>query len=213
MQDQPSVALLELYGTAASRTARVLWALEELGLDYVHHSVNHRTGENRSEAFLAISPMGKIPVLKTGSDLIRQSMAINCHLACKFGSGVLLAADGSEGASGLEWSFWAATEVEPHSYFRLTELAKPSEERDRNALGRGDALLEDALDYLEDALAARDYLLGGNFSLADLNAVGPLEYLQRTSFDFSPYPQITAWLARCQERSAYIKVAAMKNIG
>jgi len=202
--------MLEIFGTAASRTSRVLWALEELGLDYVHHPINHKVGENRSEEYLALSPTGAIPVLRQGLHVIRQSMAINLYLASEFGHDTILPAEAPMRARCYEWTLWAATEMEPFSFFRLTETMKPEAERDAGALAQGDARIGKALDYLEDSLADQLYLLGGAFAIADLNVVGPLEYLQRTSFDFGGRVRTLAWLARCQNRPTYLKVAEMK---
>ncbi|KQX25983.1 MULTISPECIES: glutathione S-transferase family protein [unclassified Sphingomonas] len=202
--------MLELLGTAASRTARVLWTLEELGRDYRHTSIDHRRGENRDAGFLSLSPTGQIPVLKDGDTIVRQSLAINLHLAFDSAPNDLLPADATMRAAALEWSLWAATEMEPHSFFRLTEKAKPEDEQDRAGLMRADVAIRKALDCLENSLGDGDYIVGGRFTIADLNAVGPIEYLQRTAYPLEAWPRIRAWLARCQERPAYKRVLAMK---
>jgi glutathione S-transferase len=202
--------MLELLGTAASRTSRVLWTLEELGLDYRHVSVDHRRGENKEGGFLALSPTGQIPILKDGETIVRQSLAINLHLVFENAPNALLAGDAAMRAAALEWSLWAATEIEPHSFFRLTETAKPAEEQDAAGLARAETATRRALDYLEGSLEGRTYLVGEQFTIADINAVGPLEYLQRSAFALDAWPRVQVWLARCQERPAYKTVLAMK---
>lgn len=202
--------MLELFGTAASRTSRVLWALEEMGLDYVHHPLHHKRGETKSEAFLSISPAARIPILRSGDDIVRQSMAINLYLASEFGPNALMPIEPATRAACYEWTLWAATEVEPHSFFRLVEGEKPAQDRDVRAIERADASLASALGYLETMLGDRDYLTGDRFVLADLNTVGPLEYCQRSGFDLAPWPAVSVWLERCQSREAYLRVVAMK---
>lgn len=202
--------MLELLGTAASRTSRVLWTLEELGLDYRHTSVDHRRGENKEGGFLALSPTGQIPILKDGETIIRQSLAINLHLVFENAPNALLAEGAAMRAAALEWSLWAATEIEPHSFLRLTETAKPVEEQDAAGLARAEAATGRALGYLEGALEGRTYLVGEQFTISDINAVGPLEYLQRSAFALDAWPLVQVWLGRCQQRPAYKKVLAMK---
>ncbi len=202
--------MIRLYGTAASRTARVLWTLEELGIAYEHRPVDHRTGENQSDSFRLLSPTGQIPVLVGDAGAVRQSMAINFHLAMEHQPNALMPADAAGRAAALEWTLWAATEVEPHSFLRLVEWPKDEAERDTAGLERADARLRLALDYLEGRLGEHEWLAATDFSIADLNAVGPLEYLQRSAFDFGNWPKVRSWLARAQARPAYTKVLAMK---
>jgi glutathione S-transferase len=202
--------MIELFGTAASRTSRVLWALEELKLSYSHYPIDHRKGENRSDDFSDISPNGRIPMLRNGGDLLGQSMAINLYLAAEFGPNSLFPEETAVRAACFEWTLWAATEMEPHSAARAVELQKPLDGQDKGILERADTAIGAALSFLEQRLADKPYLTGDGFSLADLNAVGPIEYCQRSKFDMSNWPMVIAWLARCQERHAYVKVQAMR---
>ena len=202
--------MIELFGTAASRSSRVIWALEELKLDYSHHPVDHRKGETRSDDFLLMSPNGRIPILRNGDDLLAQSMAINLYLASEFGPNSLFPAKSAIRAACFEWTLWAATEMEPHSGARAVELQKPAEAQSKAVVERANAGIEAALSFLEKRLAGKRYLAGEDFSLADLNAVGPIEYCQRSKFDMSGWPVVTAWLDRCQTRPAYVKAQAMR---
>lgn len=69
-----------VYGAVRSRAFRVLWLLEELGLDYSHVPAGPQSEEIRK-----ISPLGKIPVLVEGDAVLRDSTAILTYLADKHG--------------------------------------------------------------------------------------------------------------------------------
>jgi len=72
--------MLKLYGSHKSRTLRVLWALEEMGLEY-----EHQPASPRSDEILELNPLGKIPVLKDGDAVLTDSTAILTYLADKHG--------------------------------------------------------------------------------------------------------------------------------
>ena len=70
----------EVIGAATNRSFRVIWMLEEMGLEFTHHKVNPRSPEAKE-----FNPSGKVPVLKVGDDLITDSAAIITYLADKHG--------------------------------------------------------------------------------------------------------------------------------
>ena len=59
-----------LWGAPRSRSARIAWLLEELQVDWTWRPISFRAGEHRSEAFLALNPAGKVPVLQHGETLV-----------------------------------------------------------------------------------------------------------------------------------------------
>ena len=71
--------MLKLYGTAKSRSARCLWALEELGLKYEHVPVE--TTKAKSADHLRVNPNGHVPALEDNGQIFWESMAINLYLA------------------------------------------------------------------------------------------------------------------------------------
>ncbi len=72
--------MYEVYGAVSNRSFRVVWLLEEMGLEFVLHSINPRSPEA-----MAVNPSGKVPVLKVGDDMITDSAAIMTYLADKHG--------------------------------------------------------------------------------------------------------------------------------
>ncbi|MGY8819990.1 MAG: glutathione S-transferase family protein [Pseudomonadales bacterium] len=75
--------MIKLYGTPPTRALRVMWLLNELGLDYEMLPVSILQGENRQPDFLALNPAAKVPVLVDGSLVLTESAAIQLYLAEK----------------------------------------------------------------------------------------------------------------------------------
>ena len=104
------MAKLRVYGYARSRTLRTLWMLEELGLPYDHVDLSSQAGGTRTPDFLKINPAGHIPAIDDDGFKLSESMAINLYLAKKHGK--LQPATPQGEAKALQWSFWAAHEVD-----------------------------------------------------------------------------------------------------
>ena len=199
--------MIKLYGSFVSRATRNLWMLEELGLTYEHVSLDWGKQENRSPEYLKINPAGKVPTLVDGDATLSESLGINLYLADKYGAGSLWPDDDASRERCIQWSFWGAAELEPLAYGRIREfMFKKESERDV-------ALVEDMaertgplLTLMALTLAESDYLAGDDFTLADLNVACVVEYLERSQFDFTPWPKVEAWYKRTYGRAANQKV-------
>jgi glutathione S-transferase len=205
--------MITLYGKAASRTARNLWALEELGLPYKHVPYDYLKGETKTPDYLAINPAGKVPALTDGKVVMTESLGMNLYIAHTYGQGKLWPDDQAERAKCIQWTLWAATELEPSAAGRLIQLIlTPEPQRDPKAI---DAFAEKsklALNTLNAALSRAPYLAGPSFSVADLNVAAVTEYLQRTKFDLTPWPAVQKWLDVCLARPANLRVLEMKKV-
>ena len=203
--------MITLYGSIVSRAPRNLWMLEELGVDYEHVSLDWAKQENRSPEYLKINPAGKVPTLVDGDATLSESLGINLYLAQKYGSksnGGGLWPDGDAArARCIQWSFWAAADLEPVAYARVREVVfKKEEDRDQALL---DSLADKAgplMDLIAQALDGSDHLTGGAFTVADLNVACVMEYLDRSHFRFAPWPVVAAWYKRTYGRPANKKI-------
>src|SRR5262249_16344573 len=101
---------LKVYGVAGSRAYRVLWMVNELGLDYEHVPIHFRARSARSPEYLAVNPNGRIPAIDDDGLKLWESMAINLYLAKKHAKLWPSTLEGE--AQALQWSFWVMTEVE-----------------------------------------------------------------------------------------------------
>ena len=201
--------MTKLYGTSRSRSARSLWALEELGVKYDHHPMP--TTEAKSAEHLKRNPHGHVPVLEDEGAFIWESMAINLYLAEKYGKGSLWPDDIASHGEIYKWSFWAMTEVEPHLMtILLHRVLNPADKRDEKAAQAAVESLKAPLKALDESLKGKEYLLGKNFTVADLNVASVLSWAAMMRLDLSATPAVAAWLQRCLGREANVKVRALK---
>ena len=202
--------MIKVYGTSRSRAARALWALEELGLKYEHAPVN-ASGESRKPEHLKINPNGHIPAIDDNGTIIWESMAINLYLAEKYGKGGLWPATVEQHGACYQWSFWGMTEVEPQlmTVF-LNRLILPAEQRNEQAAAKAIEQMKTPLKVLDDHLHNGEYLLGKEFTIADLNAASVLSLASFVQLDLSPTPAAQKWLQKCVSRPANQKAISMK---
>jgi glutathione S-transferase len=200
--------LLKIYGSSKSRAARCLWAAEELGLKYEHVPVG--PGESKSPEHLKRNPNGHVPVIEDDGRFIWESMAINLYLAEKHGKNSLWPAE-SEHGDVFKWSFFGMTEVEPHLMTILVQrVLNPPDQRDEKAAQKAVDALKGPFGVLNQALEGKQYLLGNNFSIADLNVASVASWGAMLRIDFSGTPAAADWLKRCLGREANQKVRALK---
>ena len=208
-----SATRLKIYGKPASRTFRVIWCARELGLDYEIVPIQSADGSIKSTEYLTINPNGKIPTIKDGDLVLWESIAINCHLAKTRGKGGLWPQTPEGEALALQWSFWAVAEVEPDYLTVLLHRAHfPKAERNPALAADAEASLQAPFKVLDQALAATGYLIGENFSIADLNTAGILSWA--TTFarlDLAPFPHLAKWLDASYSRPAARQADPLKH--
>ena len=192
---------LRIYGIARTRAFRALWVAKELGLDYQHLPIEIGDAGARSPEFLAINPNGRLPAIADGGFVLFESLAITLYLAKKHAYGKLYP-DGLEAeARAWQWSFWAVTEVDRGvNIWSLHAVRLPPSERD--AAKRNEALhvLQGPFKILDAAVEKQLYLLGDEFTVADLNVAAVIS--RAVEMDLSGVPALQAWLARCLDRPA-----------
>jgi glutathione S-transferase len=201
--------MLKVYGTAMSRTARCLWALEETGIKY--EQVPTPIADSRTPAHLKLNPNGHIPVIDDDGFVLSESMAINFYLAAKSGKAPLWPESLQERALANQWSYWAMLEVEPHLVTMLQHrLFLPPEQRNEKMVAGAVEALKKPLAVNEAYLGNREYLVGKEFTIADLNVASVWTIGQMVQLDFSSAPKTTAWLAKCLSRPANQRASQMK---
>jgi glutathione S-transferase len=194
---------LTIHGSARSRTMRVLWMAEELGLDYDHDPIAFDDPQLKSPDLLRMNPAGAIPTIEDDGFALAESLAINLYLAKKHGVGGLYPASLEGEAQAWRWSLWAQGQLEPW-IMRDALLA------DLRAAARPHVapMIAAALATLERALADRGWLVGEAFTVADLNVAAVLSPSRSGELDLTPYPRVADWLARCYARPAAVAARA-----
>jgi len=199
---------LRIYGIARTRAYRALWMAMELGIDYEHLPIEIGDAGARSPEFLAINPNGRLPVIVDDGFVLFESLAITLYLAKKHGKLYPATLEGE--AKAWQWSFWAIAEVDRGvNIWSLHAVRLPLEER--NAALREEALKIIAAPFqvLDAALAKTPYLLGDEFTVADLNVAAVIS--RAIDMDLSATPHLKAWLTRCLDRPAARKALALKT--
>ena len=205
--------MLTIYGVYRSRASRAIWLAKEIGLEYRHVPViqAYRLADpaaagaplnTRSPAFLAVNPSGRIPAIDDDGLVLHESLAINLYLAKRYG-GPLGPADAAEDGLMTMWSIWAMTEAEPHTIEVLYHrVGNPHGPCDPARAAAAIAALRAPFAVLDAALAANGFLVGGRFTVADLNLAEVIRYAAAAPELFAAAPRVKAWLAACQARPA-----------
>jgi glutathione S-transferase len=197
--------MLTIYGVHRSRASRNIWLAHEMGLKFQQVKViqSYRLPNpdvpdapihTRSPAFLKINPNGHIPSIDDDGLVLHESLAINLYLAKRYG-GTLGPADIAEDGQMGMWAVWAVTEVEPHSIQILYHLvARAAAERDPAIARAAIDALRAPIAVLDRALAKTGFLVGGRFTVADINLSEVVRYAMAADELFEAAPAVRAWL-------------------
>jgi glutathione S-transferase len=155
---------LVLYTNPQSRGRIARWMLEEIGEPYTVEVLDYAS-TMKSPLYLAINPMGKVPALRHGDAVVTETAAICAYLADAFPAGRLAPPPGHKlRAPYYRWLFFTAGPVEyAVSNKALGFIVPPDRER---MIGYGNTA--QVLAVLEAAVSRADYLVGNEFSAADL---------------------------------------------
>jgi glutathione S-transferase len=194
-------AMLEFYTNPMSRGQIARWALEEAGADYKENIVAYGA-PMKSDAYLAINPMGKVPAIRHDGQVVTESAAICAYLADAFPQAGLAPAPG-ERASYYRWMFFGAGALEAAVINRSMGF-EASEEQGR-MLGYGNYDL--AVKVLEAWLSDRLYVCGDRFTMADVYVGAQVDW----GIQFDTLPERDAFIRyaeRVRDRDPYRKAKA-----
>jgi len=190
-----------LYHHPFSRAATVVWMLEEVGVPYELRFVDLLTGKHKLADILALNPMGKLPILTDGSALVTESAAIGLYLADRYAAGRLAPhLDDPRRGTYLRWSFFAPAVIEPGL---LAKAAGWAYKEGQAGWGNHESMIG----AMQTALADGDYLLGSEFSMADIIFGGTLRFMLQFKM-LEPLPVFVAYAERLGARPALQKADA-----
>ncbi len=182
--------MLKLYGAAWSRAAIIKWYLAELGTPYEFVLVDLQAGEQLQPAFLAINPMGRVPAIADGDLTLWESGAILLYLADKYDHGF---ASPEERARSNQWIMFANATLGVELF---------SAEQRENSTPR-------LLKPLDDLFAHQPFVLGDQFSVADVAIGSTLSYVHMmVKPDWTAYPAVLDYGQRINARPAFQKSMA-----
>jgi glutathione S-transferase len=198
-----------LYTTTLSANGRKPLALcRALGLEPEIRRVNVYAGEGRTREFLAVNPLGKVPVLVDGAFTLTESNAMLVYVAEQYGGSRFWSAQPRERAEILRWLFWESSAWQPalsavlaacvgHRLLPQVVPAPGAPPDWKNAQ------LAPVLAHLDAALSSRAFLCGAEPTLADLSVAGMTTYFRFAEFPGDDWPNVASWLARIESLDAW----------
>jgi glutathione S-transferase len=197
--------MLKLHHTSNTRSGRIIWLLEELGLPYDLNTIPFSNAALKSEEHRARHPLGRIPVLEDGDVNIFESGAIVEYILARHGDGGLKpAVDSAEFPYYLQWFHYCEGMVMPSvNTIVVHTLILPEDRRDPVVLGQAQRLLKKALGPVNQNLAGKEYLIG-DFSAADVMLGHSCIMSGRLGVIDEAMPHLSAYVDRLNARPAVI---------
>ncbi len=184
---------MKLYSFSPTPNNRKVEAfIKHYGLDVEIHSMPFKTKENKSAAYLQMNPLGKAPVLEDGDFTLWESNAILCYLATLFPETHALPADAKGRADCDRWLYWQA--------FHLINLVIAVRDGAENSKTE----TELHMGMLNQQLEGRDFVRG-DLSVVDFAIAPYLLGRHGQSIDYTPYPNVRAWLDRTNELKGIVE--------
>jgi glutathione S-transferase len=191
---------MKLYEFAPTRSIRVRWTLQELGVDYESVPVNLLAGEHRRPEFLTINPAGRVPVLVDGDLVLTESVAIVLYLADKCSSKGLIPTDLKERAQVNRWLLFAATELE-QPLWRISRhtMLYPEDQRLPGDVILASQEFKAMAAVLEKHMHGRQFVVGDSATVADFVMAYTLDWANEDQL-MDDFPQLLAYMKRMYAR-------------
>ncbi|MEL0288502.1 MAG: glutathione S-transferase family protein [Gammaproteobacteria bacterium] len=198
--------MLTLHHAPNSRAGRIVWLLEELGLDYTLNGMRFHPEDLKSDAHRARHPLGRIPVLEDGDIMLWESGAIVEYLIERHSDGALKPKpDHPNYPAYLQWLHYCEGMVMPPvNTIVVQTVLLPPERQNAEALGQAQKLLTRALAPVNERLGAVDYL-AGDFSGADIMLGHAVFMSNRLGCVPDDYADLKAYISRLESRPAFVK--------
>jgi glutathione S-transferase len=199
--------MLKIWGrTNSVNVKKVLWAAEELGLDYERIDAGLQFGVNKTPEYLKMNPTGLVPTIEDGGFVLWESHSIVRYLAAKHAPGTLWPTDVRQRADAERWMDWTYSfqrELQRPLFWALVRT--PPEKRDPNAIETARKTCAELLKIPERYLAERRYLGGNDLTMADIPLGCHVQLWMRLPIERPAQPRLEGWFARLCERPAFRK--------
>ncbi len=189
---------LTFYTNPQSRGQIIRWLLEELGQPYETVLLDYGT-TMKGPDYLAINPMGKVPAIKHGDQVITECAAICAYLADAFPQSGLLPPPERRGAY-FRWLFFTAGPLEAIFTAKAIGWEVPADKQGMAGFGSFDL----AIDTIAGALDGKAFVAGDRFSAADVYVASLLDFMLNFKL-VEPRPEFNAYLTPLRTRPAYVR--------
>jgi glutathione S-transferase len=196
--------MITVFGFPNSRSLRVTWMLEELGLPYDYRKVDLFKGEGQLPNYLAINPNGKVPAIVDGDLVLYESGAICTWLGERHPDAGLLPRpdEAMARAACLQWLFFILTELDQPLWNKAKHrFALPRERRVPEAIPTFEWEFYQALRVLDAHLAEREFMVADRFTVADIFATHVLVWALSARMELKS-AALDAYVARMETRPA-----------
>ena len=195
--------MMKLYWSPRTRSFSALWLMEETGQPYERVLIDISKGAQKTPEYLAINPMGKVPALQDGEVTLAEAAAICAYVAELYPQAKLAppVADRLR-AKYLYWLFFGPSCVEPAMVQVATKI-----EINPTAAGWGNA--ERVFDVLDAGLEQGPWILGENFSAADIVIGSGLNFAVRLFKMIPTRPSFDRYIDACTARPAFQRAGAI----
>lgn len=195
--------MLTLYYGPQTRSTRPRFLLEELGVPYEIHRLDLSKGEHKSEEYLKVHPLGKVPALRDGEQVLFESVAICLYLADRFSEkGLAPALNSPERGLYYQWILFAVATLEPLIGTIFVNVVRQPENKELPATKDAQKTFAQCVTVLEAALAKGPFILGEKFSAADVILGSMLAWAKNLQL-LEGQPNILGYVARIAARPAY----------
>lgn len=200
--------MLKIYHVPGTRSVRPIWLCYELDLPVEVEEIDFSPAFRDSDEWRAISAAGKVPAMIDGDLRMFESGAIIDYILERYGEGQLQPEPGTtESAIYRQWCWFAeATLIRPLGLYRVL---RAREEPINELVDEAERKFRDSLSSVESGLDGRQFLLGSDFSAADIMMGYSIALIERLLGE--RYPNLRAYLDRLQSRDAYQRVAEHKK--
>lgn len=193
---------LKIYGDLGSGSLRrVATAAKIMGVDYERVNVDLFKGESHTPEFLKLNPHGLTPVLQDGNTIMWEASAINLYLAEKANS-PLVGKTASERYEVLQWMFWSGEQWRIFAVLLFNERVASrvmGQIEDPSIVDLALKNIRAAASVLDTHLASRQFIVGDELTLADIDIAAPFSQVHRTKVPFAEFPNLWAWQQRLLE--------------
>ena len=202
--------MITIHHARRSRSARVIWLLEELGVPYQLHTLEFTQAALQSAEHKRFHPLGLVPVIQDGELTMIESGAILQYLLERYGQGRLApASTSSNWPEYLQWfHFGEATLANYVSDIVRNRFGFPENERSEEVVTYARRRLRQSLELVDHTLAGRDYILGAEFTAADIMLSYGMVMARITKELPAEFANVASYLERLKQRPAYAKAWA-----
>ncbi len=202
--------MLKVYGSVQSRAAMVLVTLENLGVPYEHVDIATRSDITQSDEYRLLNPTGKVPTLQDGEFILFETQAILFYLVRKYGNGQLWASSVEGEADIWRWSLYISNQLEVPALDLLLQTKYAGGSPDEIVIENATQSMKRFLPLLETQLTGKDYLTGTK-TIADIHGATVIGWAKVAGFDFTPYPNVHAWIHHMANSAESKKVAGLNG--